>query len=42
LSGFTREAARELSPFGIHVHGVQSDREQIVKRVFALLSKEDQ
>jgi len=37
LDGFTRAAARELNPYGIHVYGVQSDSEQIIEKVFALL-----
>jgi 3-oxoacyl-[acyl-carrier protein] reductase len=39
LSGFTRQAAEELSPYGIRVYAVQSDRETIVETVFALLTK---
>ena len=39
LSGFTRQAARELSPYGIRVYAVESDRETIVEKVFALLTK---
>jgi NAD(P)-dependent dehydrogenase (short-subunit alcohol dehydrogenase family) len=39
LKGFTRQAARELGPYGIPVHALQSDRDQIVERVFALLAE---
>jgi NAD(P)-dependent dehydrogenase (short-subunit alcohol dehydrogenase family) len=38
LRGFTSQAARELSPFGIHVHAVENDPDMIVERVFALLA----
>jgi NAD(P)-dependent dehydrogenase (short-subunit alcohol dehydrogenase family) len=41
LRGLTKRAARELSPYGIRVHAVESDREQIVERVFALLEQEE-
>jgi len=37
LDGFTRAAARELNPYGIHVYGVQSHSEQIIEKVLALL-----
>ena len=37
LKGFTRQAARELSPFGIQVHAVEIIEGQIVDRVIALL-----
>jgi NAD(P)-dependent dehydrogenase (short-subunit alcohol dehydrogenase family) len=39
LKGFTRQAARELGPYGIHVHALKSDRDQIVEKVFALLAE---
>ena len=39
LKGFTRQAARELGPYGIHVHALQNDRDQIVEKVFALLAE---
>jgi NAD(P)-dependent dehydrogenase (short-subunit alcohol dehydrogenase family) len=39
LRGFTQQAARELSPHGIRVYAVESDQEQIVKTVFALLEE---
>jgi NAD(P)-dependent dehydrogenase (short-subunit alcohol dehydrogenase family) len=41
LRGFTQQAARELSPYGVRVYAVESDREQIVERVFALLEQEE-
>ena len=37
LKGFTAQAARELSPYGIHVHAVESDPNTIVEKVFALV-----
>lgn len=37
LDGFTRQAARELSPYGIQVYAVETTQEKIVERVFALL-----
>lgn len=37
LDGFTRQAAQELSPYGIHVHAVDSDGDQIVEDILALL-----
>lgn len=37
LKGFTAQAARELSPYGIHVHAVESDPNSIVQKVFALI-----
>ena len=37
LDGFTRQAARELSPYGIQVHSVINTPEKIVDTVFALL-----
>ena len=37
LDGLTRQAAREFAPYGIQVHSVENDQEQIVQRVFALL-----
>ena len=40
LRGLTLESARELSPFGIRVHAVGSDRENIVETVLALLMEE--
>ncbi len=39
LNGFTRQAARELSPYGIHVHALRNDRDHIVEKVFALLAE---
>lgn len=38
LAGFTSQAARELSRFGIHVHAVETG-DDAVKKVFALLEK---
>jgi 3-oxoacyl-[acyl-carrier protein] reductase len=40
LRGFTLRAARELSPLGIRVHAVASDRDHIVETVLALLMEE--
>ncbi|HUF00242.1 MAG TPA: SDR family NAD(P)-dependent oxidoreductase [Anaerolineales bacterium] len=40
LDGFTREAARELSPYGIHVYAVENVSEKIVETVFALLDRQ--
>jgi 3-oxoacyl-[acyl-carrier protein] reductase len=37
LAGFTRQAARELIPYGIRVHSVRNASETIVGTVFALL-----
>ena len=37
LNGFTRQAARELNPYGFRVHAVESGQDQIVENVFALL-----
>jgi NAD(P)-dependent dehydrogenase (short-subunit alcohol dehydrogenase family) len=36
LEGFTRQAARELKPYGIQVYAVENHSENIVERVFAL------
>jgi NAD(P)-dependent dehydrogenase (short-subunit alcohol dehydrogenase family) len=41
LRGFTQQAARELSPYGIHVHAVESDQQQVVETVLALLEREE-
>jgi NAD(P)-dependent dehydrogenase (short-subunit alcohol dehydrogenase family) len=37
LEALTRQAAQELSPYGIQVHVVKTGQEKIVERVFALL-----
>jgi NAD(P)-dependent dehydrogenase (short-subunit alcohol dehydrogenase family) len=37
LDGFTRQAAREFSTYGIHVYSVEGIPEKIVEDVFALL-----
>ena len=37
VEGFTREAARELSPYGVRVYLVENVSEKIVQNVFALL-----
>ena len=37
LDGFTRQAARELSQYGIKVYSVDNISEKIAERVFALL-----
>jgi len=36
LNGFTREAARELSQYGIQVHAIESSGDRIVEKIFAL------
>ena len=36
LDGFTQQAARELSPYGIHVYSVEDLTETIVENVFTL------
>ena len=36
LTGFTHRAARELSPYGIHVYAVENTRDTIIASVFAL------
>lgn len=36
LNGFTLQAARELTPYGIRVHAVESNSGQIAEKVFAL------
>lgn len=41
LRGFTRQAARELSPYNIRVYAVESDRESIVETIVALLEQEE-
>ena len=41
LRGFTGQAARELRPYGIRVHAVESDPQRIVETIFALLEKEE-
>jgi len=37
LDGFTRQAARELSPHGVRVYAVKNNPEEIVETVFRLL-----
>ena len=37
LDGLTRQAARELSPYGIHVHAVENSTDTVVENVFSLL-----
>jgi 3-oxoacyl-[acyl-carrier protein] reductase len=39
LKGFTREAGRELGPYGIRVYVVENNADQIVDKVFALLEE---
>ena len=41
LRGFTHQAARELRPYGIRVYAVESDREQVVEKILALLEEEE-
>jgi NAD(P)-dependent dehydrogenase (short-subunit alcohol dehydrogenase family) len=38
LAGFTRQAARELSPYGIHVYALETGN-TIVEQVFSLLER---
>jgi NAD(P)-dependent dehydrogenase (short-subunit alcohol dehydrogenase family) len=40
LNGFTRRAARELSPYGIHVHAVKIGH-RVVEEIFDLLETEE-
>jgi hypothetical protein len=40
LEGFTRQAALELSSYGISVHAVEDSSEKIVENVFNLLEVE--
>lgn len=40
LEGFTRQAARELSPYGVGVYLVENTSEKIVEAVFALLDRQ--
>ena len=37
LVGFTRQAAQELSPHGIHVYAIENSRDTIVENVLAVL-----
>ncbi len=39
LSGFTRQAARELGPYGIRVYAVEGEVDRIVEDVFGLLDE---
>jgi len=39
LKGFTRQAARELDPYGIRVHAVAGTVDRVVEDVFGLLSQ---
>ena len=39
LLGFTHQAAQELGPYGIQVHAVQRNPENVVEAVFALLGE---
>ena len=36
LAGFTRQATRELSQYGIHIYAVENTRDTIIASVFAL------
>jgi 3-oxoacyl-[acyl-carrier protein] reductase len=40
LAEFTRQAARELSPYGLRVHLLESHPENIVGNVLALLAQQ--
>ena len=42
LDGFTRQAAHELSPYGIRVYAVEDAGDKIVERVFALLDQKEE
>jgi len=39
LDGFTRQAARELSPYDIKVFAVENTGNTIIEKVFALLEE---
>ncbi len=39
LRGFTQQAARELGPYGIQVHALESNHDQIIETIFALLEE---
>ena len=39
LRGFTQQAARELSQYGIHVHALETNHDQIIEKIFALLEE---
>jgi NAD(P)-dependent dehydrogenase (short-subunit alcohol dehydrogenase family) len=39
LNGLTLQAKRELEPYGIRVHALESDREGIADKVFSLLAQ---
>ncbi len=41
LAEFTRQAARELNPYGIQVYLIENSPENVVKNVFALLDPQD-
>ena len=39
LRGFTQQAARELSQYGIQVHALETNHDQIIEKIFALLGE---
>lgn len=40
LRGFSLEARRELEPYQIHVYAISSDRDHVLKNVFAVLQEQ--
>lgn len=40
LKGFSHQAARELSPYGIHIYAVENAADTVVNKVFSLLAEE--
>lgn len=42
LDGFTYQAARELSPYGIRVYAVANSPDQVVEQVFALIESAEE
>lgn len=42
LEGLSAQAGRELGGYGIRVHAVESDEDQVVEKVMALLAREEE
>jgi NAD(P)-dependent dehydrogenase (short-subunit alcohol dehydrogenase family) len=42
LEGLSRQAARELSPYGIQVHAVETGSDQVLARIMELLAGEEE